>query len=439
MTFKTLLLGLAFGLAVISTVRAQDAVAPDPAFSVVPFERWLGEGEPTALRWSVRLGGAELNNHQRLQSRLEIQVDGNELLSRRGHGQLGILIQFEDSAKRVYQTHGGIDLQEVKDDAGKSNVQYLQDAFVLPGDYRVGVVIFDTKTHDHWAEQKTLHVNPLRNDPLPGVWKDLPAVELLRASEPPDSWYIPYLSSRLQVPVAPRRPVRVEVLMNASPSGPSRGLNTGTANNRNLANLVPALKVFSQMEVAGGSLHITLLDISNRRIIFEQDAVHQLDWKRLSDALTTADPNKIDVKSLEHRGQNAPYLMQQVRERLASPAGQAGAANEPLHVLIVLAAPMTLDSGDKTRVPESEAKQQGPLYFVRYHLPPERPPLGFEAMSRLGRRGYGGMQQQPNGPAEAFDSLQGVLKPLQPRLFDVYSPDQFRKALSTLLDEIARL
>jgi len=32
-----------------------------------------------------------------------------------------------------------------------------------------------------------------------------------------------------------------------------------------------------------------------------------------------------------------------------------------------------------------------------------------------------------------------VLKPLQPRLFDVFSPEQFRKALSNLLDEIARL
>ena len=165
--------------------------------------------------------------------------------------------------------------------------------------------------------------------------------------DPPDSWYIPYVNARLQLPVATRRPIRVEVLMNASPSGPSRGLNTGTANSRNLANLVPALKVFSQMEVAGGSLHITLLDISNRRVIFEQDAVRQLDWTRLRDALTDADPNKIDVKSLEHREQNASYFLQQVRERLGSRRSPAPAANEPLHVLIVLAAPMTLDSGDK--------------------------------------------------------------------------------------------
>jgi hypothetical protein len=437
-TFKALLPLLALGLAGIPTVRAQGGGAPDPVFSVVPFERWLTEGEPTHLRWTMRVGGAELNAHQRLQTRLEIQVDGLELVSRRGHGELVVMIQFEDGDHRLYQTHGTIDLQDVKDEAGKSNVQYLQDAFVLPGDYRVGVVIVDAKTRDHWAEQKTLHVNPLRNDPLPGAWKDLPAVELLRATEPPDSWYIPYLRAHLQLPVAPRRPVRVEVLMNASPSGPSRGLNTGTINNRNLANLVPALKVLSQMEVAGGSLHITLLDISNRRVIFEQDVVHQLDWPRLREALTETDPNKIDVHSLEHRGQNAPYFMQQVRERLAASGNPTGAANEPLHVLIVLAAPMTLDSGEKSHALESEEKPQGHLYFVRYHLPPERLPLGYEPMSRMGRRNYGGMQQ-PVAQPEAFDSLQPLLKPLQPRLYDVYSPEQFRKALSSLLDEIAKL
>ena len=444
MTFRPLLPWLALGLAGVSNVRAQDGGAPDRIFSAVPFERWIAESEPNNFRWSVRVGGAELNGHQRLQTRVEIQVDGNELVSRRGHGELVVMIQFADSANRLYQTHGAIDLQEVKDDTGKSNIQYLQDAFVLPGDYRVSVVMFDAKTRDHWAEQRTLHVNPLRNDPLPGAWKDLPTVELLRATDPPDSWYVPYVGSRLQLPVATRRPVRIEVLMNASPSGPSRGLNTGTANSRNLANLVPALKVFSQMNVAGGSLHVTLLDISNRRIVFEQDAVRELDWTRLSKALTAADPNKIDVKSLEHREQNAPYFLQQVRERLGPAGSRAGAgtgaaaAAEPVRVLIVLAAPMTLDSGEKIRVHESEAKQQGPLYYVRYHLPPERTPLGFESMSRMGRRGYGGMQQ-PSGPAEAFDSLQPLLKPLQPRLYDVYSPDQFRKALSSLLDEIARL
>jgi len=41
--------------------------------------------------------------------------------------------------------------------------------------------------------------------------------------------------------------------------------------------------------------------------------------------------------------------------------------------------------------------------------------------------------------AVPYDSLASLLKPLQPRVFEVYTPDQFRKALSSLLEEIARL
>jgi len=32
-----------------------------------------------------------------------------------------------------------------------------------------------------------------------------------------------------------------------------------------------------------------------------------------------------------------------------------------------------------------------------------------------------------------------LLKPLQPRLFDIYSPEQFRKILANLMDEMGRL
>jgi hypothetical protein len=38
-----------------------------------------------------------------------------------------------------------------------------------------------------------------------------------------------------------------------------------------------------------------------------------------------------------------------------------------------------------------------------------------------------------------FDQLEPLLKPLDPRLFDVSTPEQFRKALATILGEIAKL
>jgi hypothetical protein len=439
MFFKSLLPWFVVSIGCISTAHAQGEIS-DPIFSAVPFDRWVGEGDQAHFRWSLHVGGAELSSHQRLQTRVEVQIDGNELVSRRGHGQLVILIQFQDSAEHVYQTHGVLDLQDVKDEVGKSNIQYFQDALVLPGDYRVGVALLDTKTKEHSAVQKPLHVNPLRNDPLPGAWKDLPAVELLHGMDPPDSWFLPYLAGRLQLPLTTRRPIQFEVLMNASPSGPSRGLSVGTVNNRNLAIMLPTLKILSQMDVEGGGLNVTLLDIPKRSVIFQQNAVRQLDWTSLRQALTEADPNKIDVHSLEHSDQNAQYFVEQVRQRLAEGGSAENAAPGPFHVLIVLTAPMTLSSGEKRRPIEPLGKSDSRIYYLRFHLPPDRLPLNslFQPPARAGRRNNPGATQ-PQVPAEAFDSLAPLLKPLQPRLFEVYSPEQFRKAVSTILEEIARL
>ena len=62
----------------------------------------------------------------------------------------------------------------------------------------------------------------------------------------------------------------------------------------------------------------------------------------------------------------------------------------------------------------------------------------FDTRSRNGRRTLPGTPRS-QVPDEAFDSLEPLLKPLQPRLFEVYTPEQFRKALASMLEEIARL
>jgi len=38
---------------------------------------------------------------------------------------------------------------------------------------------------------------------------------------------------------------------------------------------------------------------------------------------------------------------------------------------------------------------------------------------------------------EGDDSLEGTLKPLAPHLFDLRSPEEFRRALAAMLEEIA--
>ena len=427
--------------AIVAQGVAANNGSPDPAFTNIPFERWIAEGDQAHIHWNARVLGVELSNHQRFEARIEMVLDGNELARRRGKGYMAMLVEFTDSANRVYQTHQALDLQLVKEDAGKSNISYIQSAFVTPGDYTVSLAIFDTATGEHSALRLPLHVNPLKNDALPDSWRDLPPVEIIKPLEPPDDLFLPNITGRLRLQLETRRPVRVELLVNASPLSAGEPSRNEQVNNRSLASLIPALKVIAGTAFQNGKLNVELLDLTTQHVIFQQDSVRDLDWSKLGPALKQAGPNVIDIHALEHRQQNAQFFLAEVRRRLGVGARTEGEA-QPLPVLIVLSGPMAFSSGEDLHPIELGEKPEAEVFYVRYHSIPPRPISNpFVDESRRARRG----QYRPLAPAsppvmaEPVDSLEHTLKPLQPRLFDVYTPEQFRKALSSIIDEVSKL
>ena len=425
---------------------ASQIVTADRAFATVPFEKWLAEGDQGAFHWTARVSPGELSRHQRLRTRIELQVDGSDVAARHGRGFLVMLIQFEDADHRLYRTHGSIDLQQITEAAAKSDIVYTQDAFMRPGEYRVSLVMFDARTGEHSALQRKVRVNPLKSDPLPQSWDNLPAVEFTPLGDAPDSWYLPQVEGRLKLPLETRRPVLLEVVVNASPTASGTGARTGQVNNRSLADLLPALKVISHVTLPNGTLHVSLLDLTRQSVLFEQDSAGDLDWPSLRAALMQADPNKIDARSLARRGLNAQFFVGQLRQRLrlAEPAAQQSAAanhdDEPVRVGIVLSSPMPLDSGEDRHPIEAAAGSGRKLFYIRFHaipLPAPEPPL-LDPM-RAGRRNAPILSAPQLLPQEPLDALANLVKPLQPRLFDVYTPEQFRKALAALIEEVSRL
>ena len=402
-------------------VLAQDG-SRDRAFAAVPFDQWLAANDQPRIHWATHVQPVELSNFQRLRARVDIQVDGEEVAKRRGRGALVMLVQFNDSEGRVYQTHKALDLQDMKDAAGKMNFIYSQDAFVLPGDYRISLGIFDTENGEHSVAQRMLHVAPLKNDPLPAAWRDLPPVELLL--EAPDEGLLPSLTGRLNLPLETRRPVRVELLVNAS----------GQATKSNWGELIPALSVLADMKMRNSALNVVLLDLARQRVVFEQDLARTLDWRKLEAGFKEADPKVIDVHSLEKRGRSAQFFVKQVGQRIAD-------SGEAVRVLIVLTGPMAFDSGENLHAIELGAKPAGKMFYIRYHSPPPKP----EFRPTFEEPRYGRRSVPPAFPrttmvqAEPIDSLERTVKPLDPRVFDVYTPDQFRKALGALIEEISRL
>lgn len=414
----------------------------DPAFASIPFDHWIDEGDQAHMHWTARALPTELSSHQRLLAKIEIVIDGKEIARRRGQGYLVMLVQLSDSENRVYQTHQALDLGPAKEDAGKSDISYTQGVFVKPGDYRVAVVVFDTATREHSAMTLALHVNSLKNDPLPGSWDDLPPVEIPKATESPDDLYFPNVTGRLRLPVQTQHPVRLELLMNASPLSAGEPSPKEQINNRSLASLIPAFKVMAQAQVPNGTIDASVLDLTTQKVIFEQQAVHELAWEKLGPALKQSGSNVIDVHALENRRQNAQFFLSEVRRRIGA-SGRDTTPSNALPVLIVLSGPMAFSSGEDLHPIELGGKPDAKVFYIRYHSLPPRPLTNpFFDETRRGRR-MATMQQPNRGLAaaqtEPVDALEHTLKPLQPRLYDVYTPEQFRKALSSMIEEISRL
>jgi hypothetical protein len=428
----TLRMAAAF-LAALSPAFAQDTL--DPAFTKIPFDSWLTDRDQSPFQWSARTSGGELANLQRLRARVEITVDGNEVAKRQGHGELVFFVQFSDSDHRRYQSHGTIGLEEVNEAASKSNFVFTQNALAAPGDYRVAVGILDTKTGEHAALERMLHIGPLKNDLLPDSFQGLPAVEFTEASDPPDGWFQPQLTGRLHLPLETRRDTRVQVLVNASPSALGLKYRTGQVNNRSMADVLPSLKVISDLELKPGNLGVSVFDLTRRQVLFAQDRVdprkEPLDWPRLRPALLEANPNKIDVHELTDREQNPQFFVEQVRRHIS--AGPAPAA------VIILSGPMGFPDGSDLRPIELAEKLEGRVFYLRYHPTPVRAPAVVSSRAYEGRRRGISTLEPGFAVQEPLDQLEPLLKPLQPRVFDVYDPGQFRKALAEIMKEIGRM
>lgn len=411
----------------------------DPAFAGLPFEQWLAGGEQARMHWSASVSRARLSAHQRLQAGVEIRLDGAELARRRGEGQLLVLLQLSDRQGRRYQNHLTIDLAKMEEAIAKQDVVSTFTAFVTPGDYRVAVALYDTATREHSLKQDKLEVAPLKNDPFPDAWRDLPAVEFLPPGDPPDSWYLPSLTERMQLPLKSRSPVQIDLIVNLTPSESTS--NSAEIESRNLSVLIPALKVISELDGHDARLNVELLDLSRQRVVFRQDNVRVLDWTAMRRSLAPSEARTIDLQSLERHRRSAAFFVAEVGRIIGAPRDRPpGDAPRPPRVLLVLSSPLAFGPGVDLEPIALSPPPDCRVFYVRYH--------SFHIRStgpdftRVSSRGMLSRRGQPLGPSDQdlqFDQLESTLKRLAPRLFDVESHEEFRKALASVLAEIANL
>jgi hypothetical protein len=408
-----------FALASASGLIARDG--SDPVFATIPFDQWLDQKQQTPIHWTLRISYPALSAHQRLGVLIEAQVDGVELARRRGEGKLLVLAQITDGKNRTWQNHVETDLEHVEEGIKSNNVIISQMFFVLPGDYRAAVAVFDTASGEHNVIKRTLHVAPFRNDPLPDLWRDLPPVEFFTPEQVPDRWFLPSIEGRLRLPVETHHPTEVSLLVNLTPA--ERFAASSRVQNRNLEELLPSTKVLSQVDWHNAKFSIELLDLSRRRVAFRQDDMQLLHWADARGPLTEVNAGTIDVKALANRRLSADFFLNEIAEKIQAPA----APGKSPRVVIILSASVFFEPGVEMHPIGVTPRPDVTVFYIRY-----------QPLQPVRLINNPNPEVRPRG-ANINDQLAPLLKPLAPRLFDVTTPQEFRRSLAAILGQIAKL
>ena len=434
------------------TVRQSQARAP--RFSDYPFDQWAAAPDRSTIKWEVHLLPPRLSSQQRLIERVQAIVPGRELEKRRGSGELVMLARFEDSDGRQWRTGSRLNLANVQPGVKSQELTFTLAAFVRPGDYKVLIALFDSRTMEHNFTRRTLHVEPIKGDPLPDAWLGLPPVEVLPAIDDPDAWFLPDVKDHLHLPVGnDAKPVpHIELLVNMTPS--ERSSSMASSLRRNMSVVIPALKVLSGLNAKLQPPSAVVLDLTHHRVAFEASNAAELDWGALSRILTENHPGIIDAKSLASQSSMREYFAREIARR----AGGSG----PPRWLIVMSGPLTFSKQEESPLSELPADPNRHIVYFRFlsgfggggprggggGAPPgPGPDVQIAPIARIHGPMPGLGTVLPIGPGRGSgrgtsdmiypDDLERVLKPMGAQIVSVATPEAFRKLVAALIEEIA--
>ncbi len=161
------------------------------------------------------------------------------------------------------------------------------------------------------------------------------------------------------------------------------------------------------MELADGTMSITGLDLVRRQILFEQRELRGVNWESLMEALQKAQRPDISAEALQGSKNNGAFFREVLNQRLTSEAEEGA----PLRVIIVVTSSRLFESGSDLRPLQIEGDCHCRVYYLRFRL----------------------------NVNDVFDQLEKMMKPLRPRIFNLLSPRDLRKAIAEIIDDLGKL
>jgi hypothetical protein len=373
----------------------------------IPFADWLAAGNRNEIPWRVEVGQSALTFHQRIRVTLRVVVP-RAVQKASVRRELHMVTKLANSEGRWFAPEGLRWTELDKPLPRSAEIVFSQTMFVRPGDYTLGILLYDRVTGQRSVSRRPLRIRPVGDDPLPDAANSLPVVEFHNVTEGLDAYFHPELTGKLHLPAQTRQRVHVEVIANLSVTHEAAGLRRYQA--ANLSVLLPTLGVLSQFDLPNGTLAFSALDLDTRRVIFEQQNMRRLNWPALKEAVEKKQAGVVDIEDMKAQRERAAFFRTFLEERLAEPAGRPG-SDDPIRVFIVVGSGILFPGGSdlKPVTPPEDCRCR--VYYLQYFV----------------------------GRVNFWDQLFNLMKPLRAKRFQVVTPRDMRRALANLLAEIRAL
>ena len=405
------------GVSGLAAPPAEQEPTVESIFAEAPFDKWAAQGSHQEIPWQVQTSADRLSFHQRLIATIQVQVPVPELLKRSHDEHITLLVEVRNGQGVSSRNFGVLDLADLKPEMKRSDVEFSWQAFAVPGQYELSVALWDKKSGEHNFLRRLFHVDAYRNDPLPEMWRGLPAFEFWGTKrDGPDYMFHADIEGRPNLALATRRPIEMEVLFDMTPSAEVFRGSYGYYNHY-LGAALPTFKVLNQINLKNGLRRAAALDLMQRHVVFEQNDGKDLDWAVLRKILSPdSGPGTVSVKNLQNKQQSPVYLREEIVRRLKAGSEHAEKPGErPLKVFVLLGSPMDFYTFPKLPEIETGEEQDCVIYYLQFEF------------------------SQREGITGGIGNVEKMLKPLRTRSFEVRSADDVRRALAKILEEVGRL
>src|SRR5258708_24988625 len=109
------------------------------SFCRCAFDKWAAQGPREEVPWKVHMSADRLSFHQRLIATIQVEVPGPELLKRSHDEHITLLIEVRNGQGVSSRTYGLLNLDNLKPEMNRSDVEFSWQAFAVPGQYEVSV------------------------------------------------------------------------------------------------------------------------------------------------------------------------------------------------------------------------------------------------------------------------------------------------------------